>query len=89
MLMSGVNQRCFFGNSNDTSQKDKENTEDVAEKDAEKEDTKNQSSESSTSASSSDEGEVDLTKEDIDKIKKLITEQDETIEKHEKELEEL
>ena len=85
--MSGVNQRYFFGNSNDASQKDKENSEDVAEKDAEKEETKNQSSESSTSASSSDEGEVDLTKEDIDKIKKLITEQDETIEKHEKEIE--
>ena len=59
-----------------------------------KEEVKEESSEekkksSSSSSSSSSDSEVDLSAEDIKKIKALIAEQDSTIEAHEKKIEEL
>lgn len=89
-----VNKRSFFGGKDDKAKeaKEEESADDIKKeegKDAKQEANKEGKKSSSSDSSSSDESDVDLTKEDIDKIKKLITEQDDTIAKHEKELERL
>jgi hydroxymethylpyrimidine pyrophosphatase-like HAD family hydrolase len=85
-ILNQCQYRTFFGGSkkdkdDTTSPKDDEiKKEEVEEENKEEEIKEKKSKDSTTSSSSSDE--VDLTAEDVKKIKALIAEQDQTIETH-------
>ena len=102
-ILGQYQQRNFFGSKKEfkeekdaSSESKKEETEKKEEAEAKEEDTKKEAKEEASeekkkdsSSSSSSDSEVDLSAEDIKKIKALIAEQDGTIEAHEKKIEEL
>ena len=92
VALMATNKRLFFGGNKNKDVKEdaKEEaaSEDKEAKEQKEESTENTEQEPTSSGTSSDE-EVELTPEDIKKIKALIKEQDETISDHQTKIEEL
>ena len=89
------NQRCFFGKNNKKEEgsaetKETEETEEKPTEEKKQDEKQSDEKEASTSsAGSSSDSDMELSQEDIKKIKALIAEQDETIEQLNKDKEDL